>query len=182
MALAFVRSDTARPAAHGPLHDSDRAGGAIANICRLFEPVTYAIMRAAFGLILFTHGLPKITGRSHGSVADPFSSVMHQVQDKLHLPCPTFFAYCVAAIETVGALCLAAGFLTRLAAPMIAVEMAVICLIDYPSFNWLERGMEYALLMGLVALHISMRGGGPFSVDRLLGGPAWLVGPVTGGR
>ena len=154
------------------------AGGSLARFLAMSEPVTYAILRIGFGLTLFTHGLPKVTGGGHGAVADPFSSVMNLVQNKLHLPFPLVLAYCVTAIESVGALSLAAGFLTRIVAPMIAVEMAVICLLDFPAFNWLDRGMEYALVMGLLALHISMRGGGTFSIDRWLGRPGSLLGPV----
>ena len=155
------------------------AGGALVRFLAMSEPLTYAALRIGFGLTLFTHGLPKVTGGSHGAVADPFSSVMNLVQNKLHLPFPVFLAYCVTALESVGALSLAAGFLTRIVAPMIAVEMAVICLVHFPVFNWLERGMEYALLMGFVALHISMRGGGTFSIDRWLGRPGSLLGPVA---
>ncbi len=64
---------------------------------------------------------------------------------------------------------LAAGLLTRIVAPMIAVEMAFICMIHYPVFTWIDRGMEYALLMGFVALHISFRGAGRYSLDRVIG-------------
>jgi putative oxidoreductase len=150
--------------------------GVLGHIFAICEPLTYAALRIALGLTLFTHGLPKLMGGGHGAVVDPFASVMNLVDTKLHLPFPIFFACCVTGIETLGALCLAAGFLTRIAAPMIAVEMAVICYIDFPVFNWLDRGLEYALLMGMMALHISMRGGGQFSIDRFLGRPGSLLG------
>jgi putative oxidoreductase len=52
---------------------------------------------------------------------------------------------------------------------MVAVQMAMICLIHYPKWAWIDRGMEYPFLMGLVALHMSFRGGGRFSADRLIG-------------
>ena len=146
---------------HGSLADPKPAGSAFVRFLALSEPLTYAVLRIGFGLTLFTHGLPKVAGGGHGAVADPFSSVMNLVGNKLHLPFPLVVAYCVTAVESVGALCLAAGFLTRIVAPIIAVEMAVICFIHSPVFNWLDRGLEYALLMGLLALHISMRGGAP---------------------
>ena len=155
------------------------AGSMLARFLAASEPLTYAALRIGFGLTLFTHGFPKVTGGGHGAVADPFSSVMNLVQNKLHLPFPVFVAYCVTALESAGALSLAAGFLTRIVAPMIAVEMAAICFIHFPIFNWLDRGMEYALLMGFLALHISMRGGGTFSVDRWLGRPGSLLGPLA---
>jgi putative oxidoreductase len=121
------------------------------------EPVTYAVLRAAFGIILLTHGWPKLLGNAHGKMADPFGTTAMLVQSKLGLPFPVFFAYCVT------------GLLTRIIAPVVAIEMAMICLVFWPTWAWLDRGMEYAFLMGLVALHISMRGGGHYSIDRLLG-------------
>lgn len=133
------------------------------------EPLSYAMLRAAFGVILLTHGVPKLLGNAHGKMADPFGTTAMLVQSKLGLPFPVFFAYCVTAIETVGAVCLAAGLLTRILAPIVAIEMAMICVVFWPTWAWLDRGMEYAFFMGLVALHIAMRGGGLYSIDRLLG-------------
>jgi putative oxidoreductase len=133
------------------------------------EPVTYALLRVAFGVVLLTHGLPKMLGGAHGKMADPFGATAMLVQSKLGLPFPVFFAYCVTAIETVGALCLSLGLLTRIIAPVVAIEMAMICLVFWPTWAWLDRGMEYAFFMGLVALQIAMRGGGYYSIDRLLG-------------
>jgi putative oxidoreductase len=37
------------------------------------------------------------------------------------------------------------------------------------GFAWLSRGYEYVLLWGLVCFAIALRGGGPYSLDRLLG-------------
>src|SRR4051794_11973058 len=141
----------------------------LGRIYSTLEPLSYALLRAAFGIILLTHGLPKALGGAHGKMADPFGTTAMLVQTKLGLPFPVFFAYCVMAIETVGALCLAAGLLTRLIAPVVAVEMAMICLVFWPTWAWLDRGMEYAFFMAIVALYISMRGGGDYSIDRVLG-------------
>ncbi|MGY4596940.1 putative oxidoreductase [Bradyrhizobium sp. GM22.5] len=141
----------------------------LAVIYSKLEPVSYAVLRSAFGIILLTHGIPKLLGNAHGKMADPFGTTAMLVQSKLGLPFPILLAYCVTAIETVGALCLAAGLLTRVIAPIVAVEMAMICLVFWPTWAWLDRGMEYAFFMGLVALHIAMRGGGFYSIDRLLG-------------
>ena len=53
------------------------------------------------------------------------------------------FGYFVMLLETIGAIMLAAGLFTRLVAPMVAVQMAMICLIHYPKWAWIDRGMEY---------------------------------------
>jgi putative oxidoreductase len=64
---------------------------------------------------------------------------------------------------------LAVGLLTRLIALAVAIEMAVIAFaVLYPNWSWGRRGMEYALFMGLIAISILMRGGGRYSLDRVL--------------
>jgi putative oxidoreductase len=134
----------------------------------LANPLSYALLRVAFGVILFTHGLPKVLGGAHGAMANPFASSLNFITNTLHFPAPLLFGYFVMLLESAGALMLAAGLFTRLIAPMIAIEMAMICVILYPNWVWLDHGMEYALLMGFVALHMSFRGGGGYSIDRLL--------------
>jgi len=139
------------------------------NFYEIANPVSYAFLRVAFGLILFTHGLPKLLGESHGAMANPFASSINFITNSLHFPAPVAFGYFVMLLETIGAIMLAAGLFTRLVAPMVAVQMAMICLIHYPKWAWIDRGMEYPFLMGLVALHMSFRGGGRCSADRLIG-------------
>ena len=39
----------------------------------------------------------------------------------------------------------------------------------WPGFSWLSRGYEYTLLWGFVCFAIALRGGGPYSVDRVIG-------------
>ncbi len=51
-------------------------------------PLSYALMRVAFGLILLTHGLPKILGGGHGSLGDPLASATNFIDTKLHFPRP----------------------------------------------------------------------------------------------
>jgi putative oxidoreductase len=135
----------------------------------LADPLSYAVLRVTFGLILLTHGLPKVLGGAHGAMANPFVSSVNFLTNTLHFPAPLLFGYFVMFLESAGALMLVLGLFTRLVAPMIAIEMAMICIILSPNWVWLDGGMEYALLMGFVALHISFRGGGQFSVDRLIG-------------
>jgi putative oxidoreductase len=73
--------------------------------------------------------------------------------------------------KSIGALCLAIGLFTRLAALLIGIEMSVIIVVfqwQYGYF-WTDRGVEYALLWWPLCLAIFFRGGGAISVDRLLG-------------
>ena len=133
------------------------------------RPVSYAVLRVAFGAILVTHGLPKVLGTNHGSVANPLQLVTNYLDKTLHLPAPVLFAGFAAFLETGGALMLALGLLTRIVTPMIAVELAVACAFHYPVFAVTSGGFEYPLLMGFLALYISFHGGGRFSLDRLIG-------------
>jgi len=69
-----------------------------------------------------------------------------------------------------GGFMLALGLFTRIVAAAIAIEMAVICFaVLYPAWSWGHHGMEYALLMGLVALGVFLQGGGRYSLDHLIG-------------
>ena len=133
------------------------------------RPLAYAALRAGFGVAMVTHGLPKLLGTSHGSMADPMAGSINLIGNVLHLPGAPLLALFVAVLEGVGGAMLTVGFLTRLVAPMIAVQMAFICLALGPNWPWIDRGIEYPFILGLLALFIAMRGGGAVSIDRLIG-------------
>jgi putative oxidoreductase len=62
------------------------------------------------------------------------------------------------------------GLFTRFWAAAAAIEMAIISYIYLKNgFSWLNRGYEYTLMWGLICFAISLRGGGPYSLDRKLG-------------
>ena len=132
-------------------------------------PIASALLRAAFGLTIVTHGVPKLLGTAHGSMADPMAGSTGLIGTVLDLPFAPQLALFVALLETFGGLAVAAGFATRLFAPMLAVQMAVICLALGPTYPWIDRGIEYPLILGFIALWIALQGGGRWSVDRLLG-------------
>ncbi|WP_207482958.1 DoxX family protein [Arenibaculum pallidiluteum] len=132
-------------------------------------PVTYAFLRFAFGVTMLTHGLPKILGTSHGSMADPMAGSMNLISGTLGLPFAPQLAVMVAILETFGGIALALGFLTRLIAPMMAVQMAFISIALGPTWPWIDRGIEYPVMLGFLALFISFQGGGPFSLDHAVG-------------
>jgi putative oxidoreductase len=142
----------------------------LGNFYNWAEPVAFTILRVGFGLTLLTHGIPKFFGGAHGTNTDPLAKTTGRIANTLHLPFADALSHIVSYLEVWGALMLAAGILTRIVAPMIAVEMACICIALIPTgFVWTNGGYEYALLMGFVALLISIKGGGKYSVDRLIG-------------
>ena len=133
------------------------------------EPLSYLLLRVALGLMLMTHGIPKILGRSHGSMADPMAGSVNLIANVLHLPFAPLIGWFIALLEGVGGLMLALGFLTRIVAPMVVVQMLVICYLLAPTFPWIDRGYEYPLMLVFAALCIAARGGGPVSIDARLG-------------
>ena len=87
------------------------------------------------------------------------------------LPLPEALAYLTYFAESAAAACLAIGLLTRIAAAMIGIEMIVIVILFQWQFGyfWTNRGYEFALLWVLLCIAIFFKGGGRYSVDRLIG-------------
>ena len=133
------------------------------------EPVLYGLLRLMFGIIMVTHGLPKALGTSHGSMADPMGGSINLIQNVMGLPFAPQLAFLVMLLETFGGIMLAVGFWTRPVALAIAVEMAGICYVLGPTWPWIDRGIEFPVLMFSLALYMAARGGGAWAVDRRLG-------------
>jgi putative oxidoreductase len=135
---------------------------ALAGVYERLAPLSYALMRIATGAVLLPHGVQKVVFLSIDRYATSIGAK--------GLPLPTVLAYLTFFTESVGAACLIVGLFTRVAAAMIAIEMAVIIIYfqwEYGYF-WTNRGVEYALLWLLLSLAILFRGGGRFSVDHYL--------------
>lgn len=130
------------------------------------ENVSYALLRAGFGLTILTHGIPKMFGIPHGSMSDPLGGATRMIETNLGLPYAPQLALIITALETVGAVSLAAGLFTRALAVMFAVQMLIICVALQANYAWIDRGFEYPLVLGLIALLITFRCGGACSIDR----------------
>jgi putative oxidoreductase len=154
-----------------PSLSSDRPGTALAPLSRQagrIEPAAYAVLRSVFGIVMMTHGLPKVLGIGHGSMTNPLAGATRLIADVLHLPFAPQLAYAVGLFETIGGLLLVMGLLTRPVAALMAVQMVVICYIHRAHFAWIDRGMEYPLVLLFVATMIAARGGDHWSLDRRL--------------
>lgn len=140
-------------------------------LCQRAEPAFYALLRLTFGIVLFTHGLPKALGIPHGSMADPMAGSTRLIQDVMGLPFAPQLAFLVMLLETVGALMLALGLWARPVALLIVLQMAGICYALGPTWPWIDRGIEFSFLMGFLALYVAVRGSGRFALERRLGMP-----------
>jgi putative oxidoreductase len=115
-------------------------------------PYAAFIMRLAVGGVFLRHGIMKFQngiGATAGFLADH------------HIPFSTLFAVVLITIETVGALCVLLGILTRAWATAMAVVMVVaiiaVKLAGHQSFE-----LEALLLAG--ALTLVALGDGPLSI------------------
>ena len=75
----------------------------------------------------------------------------------------------VALLEAVGGLLLILGLGTRLIAAMMTVQMLTIAYLLGPTWPWIDRGIEYPVLMALLSLYLVFRGAGRYSLDNTLG-------------
>src|SRR3974390_1033049 len=108
-----------------------------------------AILRLVLGVVIFAHGAQKVLGWFGGF---GFSGTMGFFTNTMHIPAP--FAFLAIAAEFFGGLGLIIGFLTRIAAFGIAVNMLVAIAMVHAQngffMNWAGNqkgeGFEYHLL------------------------------------
>ena len=136
---------------------------ALGGLYQRFSPFSYAFMRFATGAVLVPHGVQKILNT-------PIAKFVPNIAAK-GLPFAEALAYLTYFAESAAAACLAIGLLTRIAAAMIGIEMLVIVFFFQWQFGyfWTARGYEYALLWLLLCTAIFFKGGGRYSIDRIIG-------------
>lgn len=127
--------------------------------------------RIVLGLVMFPHGAQKLFGwfGGHG-----FEGTMGFLTGPGGLPAP--LAVLVILAESLGALALVFGLLTRVTAFGIAAVMigaALTVHLGHGFFmNWGGQaggeGIEYHLLALALAVPLVIKGGGAFAVDRFI--------------
>jgi putative oxidoreductase len=134
----------------------------LGRLYEVFWPITEPLMRLRAGGSLAYHGYQILFGNIEGA-ARFFESVGFE-QGLL-------WATVVGVLELACGTLLAIGLFTRLAVGPILVFL-IVAIVSYHwdfGFNWESRGIEYPLFWALVAFHFLVRGGGPWSVDWLIG-------------
>jgi putative oxidoreductase len=122
---------------------------------------------------MFPHGAQKVFGwfGGHG-----FSATMNSFTENMGIP--WIFALLAVLAESLGAVALIVGFLTRVAALGIGVVMVVATVMVHWQngffMNWSGsrpgEGFEFHLLALGIAVALIIRGGGLCSIDRALAG------------
>ncbi len=142
-------------------------------IIPLLEPLyawsrdlAWPIVRVTVAFTLFTRGFAKVTTTSVAAFATGSMA-------RRGLEPATPLAYVVFFNEAFGTVLVALGLFTRLAATSIAIEMFILTFLalfaNGYSFGNPRGGWEMGLVWGLIYFAIALRGGGPYSLDRLLG-------------
>jgi putative oxidoreductase len=129
------------------------------------------ILRLVLGAVIFAHGAQKMLGWFGGF---GFSGTMGFFTGTMHIPAP--LAFLAIAAEFFGGLGLIFGFLTRIAALGITVNMVVAIATVHSAFglfmNWngtqKGEGFEYHLLVLAMTAFLILRGAGAFSLDRAI--------------
>ncbi|MDX1531293.1 MAG: DoxX family protein [Rhodothermales bacterium] len=117
------------------------------------------VLRLLAGLALaFAHGLGKI----------PPSEQFVGMVGGLGFPLPGLFAWAAGLAEFGGGLLLAVGLLTRPAALVVAINMAVAFFLAHADDPFGQA--EKAYLFGAVALLFLLAGAGRYSVDAVIRG------------
>ena len=135
------------------------------------DDYTITVARLVLGLVFFAHGAQKMLGWFGGY---GFAGTMNFFTQMMHIPAP--FAFLAICAEFFGGLGLLVGFLSRVAAFGISVNMlvAIFTVHIHNGFfaNWSGQqkgeGIEYHLLALALLFLIMVKGGGALSVDRAL--------------
>ena len=127
--------------------------------------LSWPLIRIAVGGTLLVHGANKLLNVDVAKFAAG-SMAGRGLEPALPL------AYLIFFLETGGAVMIMLGLLTRLVAPMIAIQFFIITFMAHfaNGYGWSNPrgGWEFPLMWGAIFLAIALRGGGPYSLDRLL--------------
>jgi putative oxidoreductase len=129
------------------------------------------VLRVMLGVVFFPHGAQKVLGLfgGHG-----FTGTVLFFTETMRIPYALVLL--VMAAEFLGAIGLIVGLMTRVAAFGIFCVMAgAVYMVHLPNgffMNWsgnqAGEGFEYHLLVMAIAVALMIRGGGRWSLDRLL--------------
>ena len=135
-------------------------------------PLADALLRVAVGLALVPHGLRNTFGffPNTGVRALNLSALAKQLDETGYRP-GKLWAPAISLTQLVGGPLLALGLFTR---PVAAVVLVFLLVTNVERWRvgryfWNQLGMEYTLMWTIATFYIFIRGGGSYSLDRILG-------------
>ncbi len=126
-----------------------------------------ALLRVTAGAFLIPHGAQKLFGAFGGYGLEATGQFF---QTQIGFANGYLAALGAGSVEVFGGLLLALGLFTRFAAAAIVVFLSIAMTFHFSNgFMWTELGWEYPVFWTIVALMFVVRGGGQYSLDRLIG-------------
>ncbi len=140
-------------------------------LTRTTDDVAPLVLRVMLAIVFFPHGAQKVLGWFGGRGLE---ATMTYFTNTEHIP--SVFAALAIAAEFLGPIGLFFGFLSRIAAFAIAVEMMVAVYLVHLPFgffiNWTGKkageGFEYHILVFAITVALMIRGSGKWSIDGMI--------------
>jgi len=122
------------------------------------QPCGALVMRLVLGIAMATHGYGKVI---------PHGALNHYTHYIASLGIPYWLGYVSAFTEFAGGILLILGFLTRLAAVLIAINMLVA--FFFVGIHQGSGSYSYILALAALAIMLTFYGAGALALDRRLG-------------
>lgn len=125
--------------------------------------IAYTFLRVVIGTMFVVHGWNKFSSGAQ--------NVANGVMTRSGLEPGWLFANTAIYLELIAGPCIIVGLFTRFFGAALAIEM----LIAFIFAHWPRGygigggGYEYVLLIGATMFLVAIRGGGPYSADRVIG-------------
>lgn len=140
------------------------------------------LLRIVVGLLIAGHGVQKLSTRLGGTGTDQHAAFLDSLRYRPARP----MAVLHGAVELGAGLLLALGLATPLAGALIVAVMINAAVVVHGSNGlWAQNGgMEYPIVLAVVAAAFTLGGPGAYALDPIVGvqpQPAWALGALVVG-
>lgn len=122
--------------------------------------IALAFLRILIGVIFIAHGYQKIAIYTLPGTVEAFTG--------MGAPIPALTAPLIAFIELLGGAALIAGLFTRIAAPLLALDMlGALLLVHVKAGFFNPNGVEFPLALLAATVTLTLTGAGRYALDAL---------------